>query len=183
MRIISGLLKGRKLKFIKDKNIRPTKDVVREAIFDTLRGWIENKKVIEIFAGSGILGIEAISHGAKKVIFIEKEKRAIEVIRENIENLKIEKKCEIIKGDCEYEIEKLENLKYDLVIGDPPYDFPVSKLERIMEKMVKLNILKKNGILVIELEVKKEIPVPEDYEIIKKRRYGKTSLTYLRRIK
>lgn len=183
MRIISGLLKGRKLKFIKDKNIRPTKDVVREAIFDTLRGWIENKKVVEIFAGSGILGIEAISHGAKKVIFIEKEKRAIEVIRENIESLKIGKKCEIIKGDCEYEIEKLENLKYDLVIGDPPYDFPVSKLERIMEKMVKLNILKKNGILVIEHEVKKEIPVPEGYEIIKKRRYGKTSLTYLRRIK
>ncbi|MGB9678197.1 MAG: RsmD family RNA methyltransferase, partial [Candidatus Ratteibacteria bacterium] len=106
MKIISGILKGRKLKFIKDKKIRPTKDIVREAIFDSLRGWIVNKRVIEMFAGSGILGIEAISHGAKKVIFIEKDKRGIKVIKENVESLGIEKYCEIIKGDCEYEIEK-----------------------------------------------------------------------------
>ncbi|MCM8803659.1 MAG: 16S rRNA (guanine(966)-N(2))-methyltransferase RsmD [Candidatus Omnitrophica bacterium] len=183
MKVISGIYKGRKLKFIKDKEIRPTKDIVREAIFDTLREWIVNKKVLEIFAGNGILGIEAISHGAKKVIFIEKEKRGIEVIKENIKNLGIEKKCEIIKGDCEYEIEKLKNIKYDLVIGDPPYDFPISKLERIIEKIVKLNILKKNGILVIEHDRKKEIPKFEGYEIIKNRKYGKTELTYLRRIK
>jgi 16S rRNA (guanine966-N2)-methyltransferase len=182
MRIISGLYKGRKLKFIRNKDIRPTKDIVREAIFDTLRAWIVNKKVIELFAGCGILGIEALSHGAKKVIFIEKEKKCIEIIKENIENLKL-KNCEIIKGDCEYEIEKLENLKYDLIIGDPPYDFPVSKLERIIEKIVKLNILKKNGILVIEHEFKKEVPVVEGFEVIKKKKYGKTGLTYLRRIK
>ncbi len=183
MKVISGLYKGRKLKFIKDKDIRPTKDIVREAIFDTLRAWIVNKKVIELFAGCGILGIEALSHGAKKVIFIEKEKRCIEIIKENIENLKLEKKCEILKGDCEYEIEKLENLKYDLIISDPPYDFPVSKLERIMEKIVKLNILKKNGILVIEHEFKRKIPIVEGFEIIKEKKYGKTGLTYLRRIK
>lgn len=183
MKVISGIYKGRKIKFVKDKEIRPTKDIVREAIFDTLRGWIVNKKVIELFAGSGAIGIEAISEGAKKVIFIEKEKRCIEVIKENIKNLGIEKKCEIIKGDCEYEIEKLTNLKYDLVIGDPPYDFPISKLERIMEKIVKLNVLKKNGVIVIEHEIKKEIPELEGYEIIKKRKYGKTELTYLRRIK
>ncbi len=183
MKVISGIYKGRKLKFIKDKEIRPSKDIVREAIFDTLRGWIVNKKVLEIFAGSGILGIEAISHGAKKVTFIEKERRCIEVIKENIENLKIEKKSEIIKGDCEYEIEKLENMKYDLIIGDPPYNFPISKLERIMGKIVKLNILKKNGIMVIEHEIKKEIPELESYEVIKRKKYGKTGLTYLRRIK
>ncbi|MCS7181269.1 MAG: 16S rRNA (guanine(966)-N(2))-methyltransferase RsmD, partial [bacterium] len=164
MKVISGIYKGRKLKFIKNKEIRPTKDIVREAIFDTLRGWIVNKKVIELFAGSGILGIEAISHGAKKIIFIEKDKRGVQMIKENIENLGIIKKCEIIKGDCEFEIEKLENIKYDLVIGDPPYEFPISKLERIMEKIVKLNILKKNGLMVIEHEYKKEIPVVEGLE-------------------
>jgi len=181
MKVISGIYKGRKLKFIKNKEIRPTKDIVREAIFDTLREWIVNKKVIEIFAGSGILGIEAISHGAKKVIFIEKERKGIEVIKENLKNLDIEKKCEIMKGDCEYEIEKLENFKYDLIIGDPPYEFPVSKLERIMGKIVKLNILKKEGIMVIEHEIKKEIPVVEGLEKIKEKKYGKTGLTYLRR--
>lgn len=183
MKVISGLYKGKKLKFIKDKEIRPTKDVVRKAIFDSLRGWIVNKKVIEIFAGSGILGIEAISHGAKKVIFIEMNRKGIEIIRENIKSLNLEKKCEIIKGDCEYEIEKLENSRYDLIIGDPPYDFPVSKLERIIEKIIKLNILKKNGIMVIEHEFKKELPIINGYELIKKKKYGKTGLTYLRRIK
>ncbi|HOK56858.1 MAG TPA: 16S rRNA (guanine(966)-N(2))-methyltransferase RsmD [bacterium] len=183
MRVISGLYKGRKLKFIKDKEIRPTKDIVREAIFDTLRGWIVNKKVLEMFAGSGILGIEAISNGAKKIIFIEKDKRGIKVIKENIESLGIEKKCEVIKGDCEYEIEKLQNMKYDLIIGDPPYEFPISKLERIMQKILELNILKKNGIMVIEHQFKREMPVIEGYEIIKKRKYGKSCLTYFRRIK
>ena len=183
MKIISGIYKGRKIKFIKDKEIRPTKDIVREAIFDSLRGWIVNKKVIEMFAGSGILGIEAISHGAKKVIFIEKDKRGIKVIKENIENLGIEKYCEIIKGDCEYEIEKIANLKYDLIISDPPYDFPISKLERIMEKIIKLNILRKKGIMVIEHEMKKEIPVVEGYQVIKSKKYGRTKLTYLRRVK
>ncbi|MCM8785367.1 MAG: 16S rRNA (guanine(966)-N(2))-methyltransferase RsmD [Candidatus Omnitrophica bacterium] len=183
MRVISGIYKGRKLKFIKDQNIRPTKDVVREAIFDSLREWIVGKKVVEIFAGSGILGIEAVSHGAKKVIFIEKDKKGIEVIKENIKSLGIEKKCEILKGDCEYEIEKLENIKYNLVIGDPPYDFSVSKLQRIIEKIKELNILKKGGIMVIEYDYKKEIPVVEGYEVIKRRKYGRTSLTYLRRIK
>ncbi|MCM8806805.1 MAG: 16S rRNA (guanine(966)-N(2))-methyltransferase RsmD [Candidatus Omnitrophica bacterium] len=183
MKIISGIYKGRKVEFIKNKDVRPTKDIVRKAIFDTLRSWIVNKKVIELFAGCGILGIEALSHGAKKVIFIEKEKKAIEVIKKNISNLGLEKKCEIIKGDCEYEIEKLENFKYDLIIGDPPYEFPISKLERIMEKIVKLNVLKKRGIIVIEHSYKKEIPVVEGLEKIKERKYGKTSLTYMRRIK
>jgi len=183
MRVISGLYKGRKLKFIKDKEIRPTKGIVREAIFDTLRAWIVNKKVIELFAGCGMLGIEALSHGAKKIIFVEREKKCVEIIKENIKNLKLEKKCEILKGDSEYEIEKLENLKYDLIISDPPYNFPVSKLERIMEKIVKLDILKKNGILVIEHEFKKEVPIVEGFELIKKKKYGKTGLTYLRRIK
>lgn len=183
MKIISGLYKGRKLTFIKDKNIRPTKNIVREAIFDSLREWIVNKKVIEIFAGSGVLGIEALSHGAKKVIFIEKEKKAIEVIKKNIENLELSKKCEILKGDCEYEIEKLKDVKYDLVIGDPPYEFPISKLERILGKMVKLNILKKNGIIVIEHHFKKEIPTINGLEVFKKKKYGKTGVTFLRRIK
>ena len=183
MRVISGIYKGRKLKFIKNQDIRPTKDVVREAIFDSLRGLIVNKKVMEIFAGSGLLGIEAISHGAKKVIFIEMNKRGIEIIKENIKSLDLEKKCEVIKGDCEYEIEKLRNFKFDLIIGDPPYDFSISKLERIMEKIIKLNILKKNGIMVIEHEFKKNLPVVEGYEVIKKKKYGKTGLTYLRRIK
>ncbi|MCM8808595.1 MAG: 16S rRNA (guanine(966)-N(2))-methyltransferase RsmD [Candidatus Omnitrophica bacterium] len=183
MRVISGIYKGRKLKFIKNKDIRPTKDVVRKAIFDSLRGWMVGKKVVEIFAGNGILGIEAVSHGAKKIIFIEKDKKGIETIKENIKILGIEKKCEIIKGDCEYEIEKLENIKYDLIIGDPPYLFPISKLQRIIEKIKELNILKKGGIIVIEYDYKKEIPVVDGYEVIKRRNYGKTGLTYLRRIR
>jgi 16S rRNA (guanine966-N2)-methyltransferase len=183
MKIISGIYKGRKLKFIKDKEIRPTKDIVREAIFDTLREWIVNKKVLEIFAGSGILGMEAISHGAKKITFIEKDKKCIKVIKENIENLGVEKYCGLIKGDCEYEIEKLENMKFDLIIGDPPYEFPISKLERIMQKIIELNILKKRGIMVIEHQFKRELPFVEGLEIIKKRKYGRACLTYFRRIK
>ena len=99
MRVISGYLSGRKLFFSgKKKDLRATKDVVREAIFDSLREWIVDKKVLEIFAGTGALGIEAVSHGAKEVVFIEEKREAVNYIKQNIEQLGISEVCSVKRG-------------------------------------------------------------------------------------
>ena len=90
MKVISGHLKGRRLFFPADKKaLRPTKDLIREAIFDVLRGWVADKRVLDLFAGTGALGIEAVSHGAREVVFIESERGALNIIRKNLEILGI----------------------------------------------------------------------------------------------
>lgn len=183
MRIIGGIHKGKKLFFIKEKDVRPTKNVVREAIFDTLRGWIVNKKVIELFAGTGAIGIEAISEGAEKVIFVENRKKAINILRKNISHIGIENKTVILKGEVEDKIIEMKNFKYDLLIADPPYEIPEEKMEKIIEKVIDLNLINEEGIIVVEHKSKYSIPESEKFEVFKKRKYGKTALSYLKRKK
>jgi len=183
MRVISGYLKGRKLYFIKEKGIRLTKDIVREAIFDTLRGWIVGKRVIEIFAGIGALGIESISHGAKEVIFVEKDKRVVELIKKNLKELGISDKGVVKSGRVEDFIEEFKDLKYDIIIADPPYDYPEGKIKKLLEKIVELNVINEEGIVVFEHSIKKKLPEVEGLEVYKTRKYGKSCVSYLRRKK
>lgn len=179
MRVIGGIYKGKKLLFIRDKNIRPTKDVVREAIFDTLRGWIINKKVIELFAGTGAIGIEAISEGAEKVIFVEKNRKAIEILKKNIAKIGIEEKTVVLKGTVEERIKEMRNFKYDLVIADPPYEFPAKKLKDMIETIIDSKVINENGIIVIEHRIKYRMPESEKFIVYKNKKYGKTSVSYL----
>lgn len=179
MRVIGGIHKGKKLLFIKDKNIRPTKDVVREAIFDTLRGWIINKKVIELFAGTGAIGIEAISEGAEKVIFVENNRKAVGILKKNIAKVGIEEKTVVLKGSVEERIKEMRNFKYDLVIADPPYEFPTKKLKDLIETIIDSQVINENGIIVVEHRIKYTIPESEKFVVYKKKKYGKTSVSYL----
>jgi len=179
MKVIGGIHKGKRLLFIKEKGIRPTKDVVREAIFDTLRGWIINKKVIELFAGTGALGIEAISEGAEKVIFVENNKKAIEILKKNITKIGVEEKTVVLKGTVEDRIKEMRNFKYDLVIVDPPYEFSTKKLKDLLESIIDSQIINENGIIVVEHKVKYTIPESEKFTVYKNKKYGKTSVSYL----
>ncbi len=183
MKIITGYLSGRKIDFIKSKSIRPTKNIVRKAIFDVLREWIVGKKVIELFAGTGILGIEAISNGAEKVIFVEVEKKCIDLIKKNLKQLNIEEKAEVKKGYVEDMIEQFKDIKYDLIIIDPPYDYSEEKIGKIINKVVKFNVINKNGIIVYEHRKDSKIFEINGIEIYKRKNYGKTEVIYLRRRK
>ncbi|MCM8830106.1 MAG: 16S rRNA (guanine(966)-N(2))-methyltransferase RsmD [Candidatus Omnitrophica bacterium] len=181
MRVISGYLKGRRLFFPeKKKGLRATKDVVREAIFDSLRGWVVNKRVLEIFAGTGALGIEAISHGAKEVVFVEEDREAIRCIKRNIENLNIEKSCTVKKGKAEQSIEELNNEKFDLIIADPPYDYPSGKIAQILKNILDMNILDNQGIIVIEHNRRNLLPEVDGFTVYKEKFYGKSVVSFIK---
>jgi len=185
MKVISGYLKGRRLFFPEagDRKLRPTKDLVREAIFDTLREWIVGKKVLDLFAGTGALGIEAASHGAEEVVLVESDMKAVNSIRKNIEFLDISNVCAVKKGKAERIIEGFEKEKFDLIIADPPYDYPGNKILYILKSIAELKVVGDDGIIVIEHGNRNPLPEVEGMVVYKEKTYGKSTVSYLKLVK
>ncbi|MBR6013249.1 MAG: 16S rRNA (guanine(966)-N(2))-methyltransferase RsmD [Selenomonadaceae bacterium] len=176
MRIITGTAKGLKLKSPKDFLTRPTSDRVKESLFSILNGmknFSEIENVLDIFAGTGALGIESLSRGAKKAFFIDSA--TSEIISENVKRAKFENVCRIYRGDFVKALKKIsaENLKFDLIFSDPPYrkNFAQISAEIVSEQ----KILKADGIFVMEHGFDEKIIPPENLELIRKIDYGKTT--------
>ena len=150
LRVISGKLKGRRLKKVKSELVRPTPHKLRKTLFDILQEKVRGSVFIDGFAGTGAVGIEAISWGAKKVYFIENLPEAIKVLRHNIEKCGISHLCEIIELDFNMGIRKLheEGVKVDIIFIDPPYEF----LEKAnpLKIIYKKPVLKPGGIIVLQ---------------------------------
>ena len=129
MRIISGNFKGKKIFLPPDKKTRPLRDLVKESIFNLLKHSrkvkfkLKNSDVLDLFSGSGSFGLECISRGSKNVIFIENYVKAIKILKENIEKLKVENKCDVIERDVFkiFDKELFFNKKFNLIFLDPPY--------------------------------------------------------------
>ncbi|MGM0419380.1 MAG: 16S rRNA (guanine(966)-N(2))-methyltransferase RsmD [Bacillota bacterium] len=173
MRIIAGEYKGRKLKSIAAKEVRPTQDSVKEAIFNILRTYPEGKSCLDLFAGFGSLGLEALSRGAKFVDFVELRSRNCRVIQENIELISAQAKTAV---KCQAVLSFLENCSnnYDLIFMDPPYasqDYSI-----VLEQLVSLRLLNNPAVLVIEHGVDKKPEIPEEYMLIKEKQYGTTGI-------
>ena len=144
MRVISGNLKGRKLANINNNILRPTKAIVRKSIMDSIR-LFDNKKVLDLFSGVGTLGIEAISRGARNVVFVEKNYKVIKILEQNIQVCGLKESTSIVKSDVMTYLKK-ENSKYDIIFADPPYrSYP---FEEIFPKVSTL--LNNNGIFCYE---------------------------------
>lgn len=145
MRVITGKYKGRKLVEFENENTRPTLDRVKESIFDVINFFVEDSLVVDLFAGTGALGIEAISRGAKKVFFVDNNKRALEVINNNVNSLGVD--AEIQNVDYLKFLKNL-NIKVDIFLLDPPFktDFAKKAIEFIYEN----NLLAKDGVIVWE---------------------------------
>ena len=176
MRIITGSARGLKLKSPQNFLTRPTSDRVKESLFSILSGmktFSEVEKVLDIFSGTGALGLESLSRGAKSAIFIDNATSAI--ISENIRRAKFEKVCRVFKGDFLKVLKKIsqENLKFDLIFCDPPYKkgFSQSAANFIAE----VELLKSAGIFVIEHGFDEKIIPPENLELLRKIDYGKTT--------
>lgn len=174
-------MKGRTILFVKDDRTRPSKQIVREAVFDSLRGWVGGKKVIEFFAGTGAMGIEAVSHGAESVLFLESEKKAAELIIKNLQRLGIEDKGIVRRGLAERKIADLQGSVFDLAIIDPPYDYPDARVKNLLRDIVRLNLLAQDGVIVLERKWGKPALEIEGIELEKSRRYGKTEVVFMRR--
>ncbi|NMB07782.1 MAG: 16S rRNA (guanine(966)-N(2))-methyltransferase RsmD [Tissierellia bacterium] len=179
MRVISGDKKGFKLKAPKGKDTRPTEDRVKESLFNILGDIDNNSMVLDLFAGSGSIGIEFLSRGAKMAYFIDNSSLSIKTIKENLIHTNFLKKSKIIKGDSIKSIKFLgrEDIKFDYIYIDPPYGGNL--IEKSMKSILKANILNNNAILI--LEHKKALDLPNILYGLEKtdiRNYGNKVLTF-----
>ena len=182
MRIIAGIFKGRKIKQPPLKAVRPTKDRVRESVFNIISGEVPHSIVLDLFAGSGAYGLEALSRGAEKAVFIEKNKRCINIIEENILALEIEHNSKLINEDAFKAIETLgeDKEKFDIVFSDPPYGKGMAKKTLIM--INHYDILNPTGLLIIEHERAEEVPEAQGtVSILKQKTYKNIVISIFQR--
>lgn len=177
MRIISGDLKGRRLKSVGKLKIRPPLDKVKQAIFDILKNDIVDKEVLDLFAGSGSLGIEAVSRGAKKVIFVESSFKNQKLLKENLKMLNLEDKVEVVLANVSRFLDVLaeKKIKFDLIFIDPP--FLKNWAQKILDKIEQYQLLKPEGIVVLHHH-KKEIPETVSLSLIKQRKFGDNLVSF-----
>ena len=182
MRIIGGEYKSRSIAMPRGVDMRPTQDKVREALFNIL-GDIAGKKILELFAGSGAFGIEAISRGAGSVTFVDNNFRCIQTIKSNLKSLGVpESKYTIIKGDAlKFPAPAPEFGKFDIVFMDPPYYGDMAK--KCLINIDSCDIVAPVGLILVEHFKKDALEVAEleRFVFVDERRYGDTVITILRR--
>lgn len=182
MRVISGSARGTKLNSIEDISTRPTLDRVKESLFNIIQNRIENSDVLDLFAGSGAIGIECISRGCHKAYFCEKAHKAYQMIYQNIEKTKFLDKAIIMEKDYKKCLKELSDkgLSFDIIYIDPPYkeDIAIDAVKQILSK----KLLKEDGIIIIETdEEERELKELEkiDLKVYDLRKYGRVSLIFL----
>jgi 16S rRNA (guanine(966)-N(2))-methyltransferase RsmD len=175
MRIITGKARGRRLREPPGMDIRPTTDMVKESLFNIVQFDIEGRRVPDLFAGTGQLGLEALSRGAASCVFVDESRQAVSIIRENLAHCGLEG-GEVWQGDA------LDYLRrggrFDLIFLDPPYDSGLA--EGALSLIKAFDILTEGGIIVCE--TRKERPLPNTYGEGRTYIYGKLKLTVFRRV-
>ncbi len=177
MRIISGSFKGKKILIPKDKKTRPLKDLTKESIFNVIKHSnkfkieFSNSLVLDLFSGVGSFGIECLSRGVKKVIFIENYSFVLPLLKKNISNLKLINNYEIIEKNIYNDniFPKLD-YKFDIIFLDPPYKD--SNLENLFIKIENYKILKKNGIIILHRHKNDKESIPLNFKLIEEKKYG-----------
>ena len=170
MRVISGSLRGREIKGYTIDGTRPTMDRVKESMFAIIQDYIKDRICLDLFSGTGNLGIEAISNGAKKVYFNDKNKVATKIIKENINKFNITEQSVILNKDYKDALNyfKENHIKFNIVFLDPPYANHV--ITEIFKELYRMKLLKKDAIVVCEYE---DENIEEEYfEVIKSKNYG-----------
>ena len=178
MRVITGSARGRRLKEIQGLETRPTTDRVKEALFSVIQFDIEGRRVLDLFAGTGQLGIEALSRGADSAVFVEQRKDALQAVRENLETCGLSDRARVVSGDAMSYLKSGE--KFDLIFLDPPYASGL--LEQALEDIARFDICRRHGISVAESAADKTLPpLGGPYSIYREYRYGKIKLTVYHR--
>ena len=177
MRIISGKYKGRVLKGYTLKGTRPTMDRVKESLFASIQDYLDNSVCLDLFAGSGNIGIEALSMGAREVVFVDKEYMACKTIKNNLDMLDNNLNTTILTMDYLKALERLYPKKFDIIFLDPPYK--TDYIEKSLKKISELNIL--NGIVVLESDSLDKLNFSDYYEEVKTKIYGDKYIRILKK--
>ena len=173
MRVISGKYRGRVLNSPKTEDIRPTSDMVKEAVFSMLQDYIPGSRFVDLFSGTGSIGIEALSRGSDVCVFADKSKDSVDVIKANLE--KIGASADVLYLDYLSALHKLRGGNYDIIYLDPP--FANRDIKDMASLIIKYNVLDVDGIIVYEsLHNKQDKPEIDGFELIKSKRYGTVSI-------
>ena len=179
MRVITGKARGVVLKTPEGLATRPTSDRVKEALFSIIQFELPAAKVLDLFGGTGQLGIEALSRGAVKASFVDEQEKACKLIRENLKRTKLESQAHVIRSDYMSYLKNC-NEKFDIIFLDPPYAEVF--LENSLKMITEIDILQSGGIIVAERPLGKELPWEyPGYLRSKDYKYGKTLLTIYRK--
>lgn len=180
MKVISGTLKGRKIDGYNLDGTRPTMDRVKESLFAMIQNYIGESICLDLFAGSGNLGIEAISEGATFVYFNDNNKKAVEVIKKNIKNFNILEKSEILNMSHKKALNELTGKKIDIIFLDPPYK--TNYIEESIKLIDSNDLLSDNGIIVCESSDLNKIIYTDNFQVLKEKRYGDKWVVILEKI-
>lgn len=179
MRVITGKARGVLLKTPEGMQTRPTSDRVKEALFSIVNFDLPGANVLDLFAGTGQLGIEALSRGAKHAVFVDAREDACKIVRENLRRTKLENEAKVVRSDYLDYLRRCKE-RYDIILLDPPYAEVF--LENALKCITEIDILQSGGIIVTERPVGKELSlVFEGYTRSKDYKYGNTLLTLYRK--
>jgi 16S rRNA (guanine966-N2)-methyltransferase len=174
LRIIAGSAKGKKLITPAGREVtRPTADKVREAIFGSIQFEIAGSKVLDLFAGSGALGIEALSRQAEKAVFVDRAREAITAIRCNLKNADLQQRAEVLLMDYQNALNRLQE-PFDFIFVDPPYRAEL--YQNVLKQIKEKKLLAPDGLLIVEHDQSADF---EAENVLKVKKYGKTFVTYI----
>ena len=181
MRVITGSARGRRLLELEGMETRPTTGKVKEGVFSALQFDIEGRRVLDLFAGTGQMGIECLSRGAASAVFVDQRKDAAGLVRKNLELTGLSDRAKVIHGDAREFLARTSE-RFDLVFLDPPYASGL--LEEMLERITApgFDILRPYGIIIAEHPAEKDLPgLPTAYRLQRTYRYGKIAVTLFRR--
>ena len=179
MRVIAGTKKGIQLKTPDGMATRPTADRVKEALFSIIQFELAGSVILDLFGGTGQLGIEALSRGAKRAVFVDAADKACGVIRENLKRTQLTQQATVVRSDYLAYLKKTQD-KFDIILLDPPY--AEIFLENSLKTITEIDILQSGGIIVTERPLEKDLPVEiPGFVRSKDYKYGKTLLTVYRK--
>ncbi len=182
MRVISGVARGTKISSIESLDTRPTLDRVKESLFNIIQNDLKGKVVLDLFAGSGALGIEALSRGAEKAYFCEINSEAIKILKQNLEKTKLIKNAIITNKDYKVALKGIQD-KLDIIFLDPPYKLDLT--EKAIKEILDLELIDNTSLIIVETdELKRDMEQIEnikELEIIDKRKYGRANLIFIKK--
>lgn len=181
MRIISGKARGTKLYTLDGTATRPTLDRVKESLFNIIQNDIEDSTVLDLFSGSGAIGLEFLSRGAKRTVLCDSSKDAIKIIKQNVQKTHFEEKVEVYNMEFTKLVERLQNQKFDIIYIDPPYATDFIKIS--LEKIIEYELVNENTKIIVETDDETRILnqiEKMDVEITDKRKYGRATIIFLK---
>ena len=184
MRVISGVAKGVSLFSPQGTKTRPTSDFVKENLFNIIRDDVRGARCLDLFAGSGAIGIEALSRGAEAVTFVDVSQKCVDLVRRNLEKARLKEAAIVLKSDALLAVKKLEGQKFDIIFLDPPYfaDFAPFAV-KVLNEICSRDILEDSGYIILEMS--KEITPPKivGLEIFDEREYSGARLIFMEKVK